>query len=89
MRIGKLLHISLATKCQLLFGIAVISLIVTALLVPWLYMGFMVDELNLSRAKQSALTVYAAYDLQNHPWEEIEADLGISYPVSGNLERNF
>ncbi len=75
MRIGKILQISLATKCHLLFGLAVISLIVTALLVPWLYMGFMVDELNLSRAKQSALTVCSAYDLQNHPWGDIEDDL--------------
>ena len=42
MRLSQLFYISLAAKCQMLFGIAVVLIIVTALLVPWIYMGYVV-----------------------------------------------
>src|SRR5436309_11904484 len=40
------LHISLAAKCQLLFGAAVVLIIAAALLVPWQRMEQLTQQLN-------------------------------------------
>jgi signal transduction histidine kinase len=79
MRLGKLFHMSLASKCQVLFGVAVISIIVTALLVPWLYMGILVRELNIDIAKQTALTVRSSYRLETQDWP-IQSDVEHAWP---------
>ena len=51
MGLRKLFYISLATKCQMLFSVAVVVIIIAALLVPWVYMGSLVNELNANLAK--------------------------------------
>src|SRR3954468_9941007 len=45
------LHISLAAKCQLLFGAAVVLIIGAALLVPWQRMEQLTEQLNERSAR--------------------------------------
>src|SRR5437667_1542918 len=48
------LHISLAAKCQLLFGVAVVLIITAALLVPWQRMEQLMEQMNERTAKTLA-----------------------------------
>jgi len=48
------LHISLAAKCQLLFGAAVVLIIAAALLVPWQRMEQLMEQMNERTAKTLA-----------------------------------
>jgi two-component system sensor histidine kinase BarA len=48
------LHISLAAKCQLLFGAAVILIIAAALFVPWQRMEQLMEQMNERTAKTLA-----------------------------------
>src|ERR1700709_1878528 len=48
------LHISLAAKCQLLFGAAVVLIIAAALLVPWQRMEQLTEQLNDAAASAVA-----------------------------------
>ncbi len=48
------LHISLAKKCQLLFGAAVVLIIAAALAVPWQRMEQLMEELNVRAARTLA-----------------------------------
>jgi signal transduction histidine kinase len=48
------LHISLAAKCQLLFGFAVVMIISAALFVPWQRMEQLTDQLNDAAASAVA-----------------------------------
>src|SRR5438067_6022316 len=45
------LHISLAAKCQLLFGAAVVLIIAAALFVPWQRMEQLTEQLNERSAR--------------------------------------
>ncbi len=45
-------RISLANKCLILFGLAVVLIIVAALLVPWLRMNTMVDDAEVEVSRQ-------------------------------------
>src|SRR5688500_17554685 len=54
------LHISLAAKCQLLFGAAVVLIIGAALFVPWQRMEQLTNQLNERSAR--TLVAYAADD---------------------------
>ncbi|WP_428938175.1 ATP-binding protein [Fontivita pretiosa] len=53
------LHISLAAKCQILFGAAVILIISAALFVPWQRMEQLTEQLNEKAAAAVARTVVA------------------------------
>jgi signal transduction histidine kinase len=53
------LEISLAAKCQLLFGAAVVTIISAALFVPWQRMEQLTDQLNERAAAAAARTVVA------------------------------
>ncbi len=86
MRLSKILYISLATKCQLLFSIAVILIIVATLLVPWLYMGFVVNELNVKMAKQAAMAIQSHYHLETEDWGIVQQDIDESW---ADLARKF
>src|SRR5437588_10348542 len=52
-RLGRL-RISLAAKCQLLFGAAVVLIIAAALLVPWQRMEQLMEQMNERTAKTLA-----------------------------------
>ena len=75
MGLRKLFYISLATKCQMLFSVAVVVIIIAALLVPWVYMGSLVSELNANLAKQAALTVQSRYTLHTANWADVQTDI--------------
>ena len=53
-------RVSLANKCLLLFGLAVVLIIVAALAVPWARMNLMVDQAELAAAQQVVSTWEAA-----------------------------
>src|SRR4051812_19167565 len=55
------LEISLAAKCQLLFGSAVVLIIGAALFVPWQRMEQLTDEINEKSAKALAETAKAQH----------------------------
>ncbi len=81
MGLRKLFYISLATKCQMLFSVAVVLIIVAALLVPWVYMGSLVSELNVNLGKQAALTVQSRYALHTANWAEVQTDIDAFWPA--------
>src|SRR5438067_2287103 len=62
------LHISLAAKCQLLFGAAVVLIIGAALFVPWQRMEQLTEQLN----ERSARTLIE-YAIDAHVAKEAEA----------------
>lgn len=49
-------RVSLANKCLLLFGLAVVLIIVAALSVPWIRLNTLVDESELNSARQVVAT---------------------------------
>src|SRR4051812_38856318 len=55
------LEISLAAKCQLLFGAAVVLIIAAALFVPWQRMEQLTDQINEKSAKALAETAKAQH----------------------------
>src|SRR5689334_9215981 len=55
------LEISLAAKCQLLFGAAVVLIIGAALFVPWQRMEQLTDQINEKSARSLAETVKAQH----------------------------
>ncbi len=64
----KVAQISLAVKCQLLFGSAVLLIIAAALLVPWFQMNKLVDELHKRDALHIAESVRERLDLSGETW---------------------
>ena len=61
-------RISLARKCQLLFGLAVLLIIAAALYVPGTYMETLVHELNLRDARSLAITARVWADPSASDW---------------------
>jgi len=56
--------ISLAAKCRILFGLAVLLIVLSALYVPWLRTRDLVHETNMNSARQMALLAAQRCDLQ-------------------------
>lgn len=65
-----LFSISLAAKCRILFGWAVLLIIATALFFPWYYMERLVDELNLREARHFALLARGYLQPAQPDWED-------------------
>jgi len=63
------LSISLAAKCRLLFGLAVLLIIASAIFVPWLRMQDLVHEANIQIARQIGHLALARGDLAAGNWE--------------------
>jgi signal transduction histidine kinase len=61
--------ISLAAKCRLLFGLAVLLIIASALFVPWLRMRDLVHEANIQVARLVGRLAIARSDLSSGNWE--------------------
>ncbi|HPD29485.1 MAG TPA: HAMP domain-containing sensor histidine kinase [Phycisphaerae bacterium] len=70
MRLLSLFQISLARKCQLLFGLAVLLIIAAALFVPGYYMGSFVDQMHVQRAQQLAAVAAARIDPAAADWRQ-------------------
>jgi signal transduction histidine kinase len=71
------LHISLAAKCQLLFGAAVVLIIAAALFVPWQRMEQLMEQLN----ERSARTM-VDYAVDQHVAAVTRAPNGTTQPVA-------
>src|SRR5437016_11453260 len=67
--------ISLANKCLLMFGGAIVLIVLMALSVPWLRMNTLVDEGQLELSRQMVET-----------WLRLDADEGIGGAVVGKDE---
>ncbi len=84
--------ISLAAKCRILFGLAVLLIVLSALYVPWLRTRDLVHESNMNSARQMALLAAQRCDLQSsrdwsipqgaleHWWRRGSSSLGLYGP---------
>ncbi|QDV91444.1 Non-motile and phage-resistance protein [Phycisphaerae bacterium RAS2] len=63
------LSVSLASKCRMLFGGAVLMIIASALLVPWLRMRDLVHEKNITQARQAARLALARFEPGSGNWD--------------------
>lgn len=70
MKLLSMFQISLARKCQLLFGLAVLLIIAAALFVPGYYMGSFVHELHVQLARQLTYLASARIDPANSDWRQ-------------------
>ncbi len=67
------LKISLAAKCQLLFGAAVVLIIVAALYVPWQRMEQLMEQINVVSARTLAETALAEHASTGLPIHDSKA----------------
>ena len=70
-----ILDVSLATKCQLLFGASVLLIIAAALFVPGYYMERLVDEMNERQVRHLARLARARVNPASSDWDEQESRL--------------
>ena len=80
MRIPSLSKISLARKCQLLFGAAVLSIIAASLIIPGIRMHDLTRDRYLRIAKEAATIALLTIDLQNQPWNVAQDELDRAWP---------
>lgn len=63
------LSISLAAKCRLLFGLAVLLIVAAALFVPWLRMRDLVHEANIQLTRQIGRLAIGQIELAGTNWD--------------------
>ncbi len=73
--------LSLASKCRMLFGLAVLLIIAAALFVPGYRMETLVHELKLKTVKQMALAAHAHSDLPGGSWADKQNELKTWWPL--------
>ena len=64
-----LFSVSLAAKCRLLFGLAVLLIVAAAIFVPWLRMRDLVHEANIQTTRLIGRLALAQSDLPSGNWE--------------------
>lgn len=74
------LSISLAAKCRILFGLAVLLIITAALFVPWLRMRDLVHEANVQTTRFIGQSALAAIDLGTGNWQLKQQSLELWWP---------
>ncbi len=79
--------VSLANKCRMLFGLAVLLIIAAALFVPGYRMDNLVHELSIRTTKQMALAASAHCDLPGGDWETKQAELEKWWPLYANAHQ--
>lgn len=82
------LPISLAAKCRLLFGSAVLLIIAAALYMPWLRMRDLVHESQVQTARQMGWLALARSDLAGGHWGRKQRALDKWWPT-GAAEHGF
>jgi len=75
------LSISLAAKCRLLFGLAVLLIIAATLFVPWLRMRDLVHEANIQLTRQIGRLALARSDLGAGNWDLKQRALELWWPT--------
>ncbi|MFH0980839.1 MAG: HAMP domain-containing sensor histidine kinase [Planctomycetota bacterium] len=78
-------HLSLANKCFLLFGLAVLSIMAATLFMPWVQMAGLNDEAGFRKAQQIATIARLAAPLQGSDWGEAQAQLTENWPLYAKL----
>lgn len=73
--------ISLAAKCRILFGSAVLLIIAAALFVPWLRMRDLVHDANLQAARRIGRLAMARSDLTSGSWTTKQRALDRWWPA--------
>jgi len=71
----KMFTLSLAAKCRLLFGLAVVLIIASALFVPWRLFETLVHDRNFQRARALTLLARARLDVTNTNWDQQQVAL--------------
>ena len=79
--------LSLANKCRMLFGLAVLLIIAAALFVPGYRMDGLVHELNIRTIKQMALAAHTHCDLPGGSWDLKQADLDKWWPLHASAHQ--
>jgi two-component system sensor histidine kinase BarA len=72
--------ISLAAKCQILFGGAVLSIVAATLIIPGIRMGDLTHERYLRIAKEAATVALLSVDLQGQDWTKAQEQLNRAWP---------
>jgi len=72
---AKMFTLSLAAKCRLLFGLAVVLIIASALFVPWRLFETLVHDRNFQRARALTLLARARLDTTNTNWDQQQVAL--------------
>jgi len=84
-------HLSLADKCFLLFGLAVLSIMAATLFMPWVQMAGLHDEAGFRKAQQVATIARLLVPLQGSDWSSSQVQLNEKWPLytkSFNIERD-
>ena len=68
-------HISLAAKCRILFGLAVVLIIAAALFVPWYSLEQFVHDRNIQKARSMALVAHAFVNPASTDWRPQQEQL--------------
>lgn len=85
-------HLSLANKCILLFGLAVLSIMGATLFMPWVQMAGLNDEAGFRKAQQVATVARLATPLQGADWSKAQTQLNENWSLYlklSNLERDI
>ena len=72
--------VSLASKCRILFGSAVLLIIAAALFIPWLRMKDLVDEANLHSARLMGRLALSRSNLSATGWDQAQIALARWWP---------
>jgi len=72
--------VSLASKCRILFGLAVLLIISAALFIPWLRMKDLVDEAHLHSARLMGRLALSRVNLSTSGWDQAQAALARWWP---------
>jgi len=68
-----ILRLSLASKCRMLFGLAVVLILASALFVPWRVGESFVHQLKIQRARHLAILARAQLDPSAEDWTKQQA----------------
>lgn len=79
------ISISLAAKCRILFGLAALLIVTSALFVPWLRMRDLVHEANIQTARQIGRLALARSDLRSENWAAGQRALDRWWPGGSTL----
>ncbi|HSW44102.1 MAG TPA: HAMP domain-containing sensor histidine kinase [Phycisphaerae bacterium] len=75
MNATRMFQVSLASKCRLLFALAVVLIIASALFVPWRSMESFVHQLKVQRARHLAVLARAQLYPASEDWDQQQAQL--------------
>ncbi|MCH7527259.1 MAG: HAMP domain-containing protein, partial [Planctomycetes bacterium] len=82
MRIPGWTNISLAAKCRILFGVAVLSILAATLYLPWVYMVSLSDTSEVRRAEQAAVAARLTANVDSQDLASAQSQLERDWPAT-------